>query len=148
MIAIYSVLLLTSCSRHQNQEVATYDQPKENFSLTILRELIEPDSKQYKRTLVLRVNQKEVLRHNLKPDTGGCSRANLLLASFTVLLLEDAYEIYEIDIEKKSISTDLSKSNKQEEVHFLGSFDIDEKNAWRFIPNVERQYLFPNGKCK
>ena len=93
---------------------------------------------EYERTLVLRVNGMEVLRHEAAVDTGGYSHMNIFQVSSDQYFLigELSSDSFFLDLSRTSLSR-VTGERRRASGRFVGSFDRDEK-GWRFIPVRER----------
>lgn len=94
---------------------------------------------EYERTLILRIDGADVLSEEIGMDTGGFSRMNIYRNSPTEYFLSGAlsFNKYKIDIARQAIvSADLEE--KAFDARFVGAFDRDENNEWRFISASER----------
>ena len=90
---------------------------------------------EYHRDLVIRHGEVEQARLPMTTDTGGYSRANLYRLSSGGLLVADFQDSYVVDLRAKTLRAD---GAQRREGQFLGSFDEDESERWRFIPSSER----------
>ena len=76
-------------------------------------------------------------------DTGGYSRTNLFRNGEVIYTLIDCFgDFYRIDAQKKTLEK-LDKGGQQKS-EFVGSFDVDSRRRWRFIPVKDRDRL-PTG---
>lgn len=94
---------------------------------------------EYERTLILRVDGKEVLREEVAFDTGGYSRMNIYqISPIEYFLSGDLdFDKYHLNIIQPKINR-VFLEEKPSTGKFVGAFDKDEKRNWRFITASER----------
>ncbi len=76
----------------------------------------------------------------LFPDTGHVSRRNVYEVSQGLLYVIGQYDARVVDFKRCLITLSEFRSLEPDR-HFLGSFDVDERNAWIFLPMSDRQEL-------
>ena len=120
-------------------EVAAFSIPVKNLVLVIERHPLGFLA-EYDRTVILRNDQKEIARVGMARDTGGYSRTNLFRNGEVIYTLIDCFgDFYRIDAQKKTLEK-LDKGGQQKS-EFVGSFDVDSRRRWRFIPVKDRDRL-------
>ena len=117
---------------------AIFRVPDSSFDIILERRNIHLFLAEYERTLVLRLNGKEVVRQGAAEDTGGYSRMNVFQLSDHEYFLvgEFSFDTYFLDLSRTSLTRLERRDNALGS--FVGSFDRDEK-GWRFIPVSERE---------
>jgi hypothetical protein len=136
LVVIAIGLVLTSCSR--SIERAVLKLPASARSVAIERQPMHAHLAEYHRTLILERDGRPVARAGMFDDTGGYSRSNLYRISDTILLVRDAEASYTIDVAKETIVKD---EERRFGGNFIGSFDVDASDRWRFISPDERKEL-------
>lgn len=116
-------------------ETATYSVPRSDMTVVLERDAAHRALAEYHRSASLVIGGRPRARVALFLDSGGYSRTNLYRLGETTLLLRDAEASYVIDLASKTIAKDASR---QRAGTFLGSFDVDSRKAWRFVPAAER----------
>ncbi|MBA3694766.1 MAG: hypothetical protein H0X15_04880 [Acidobacteria bacterium] len=118
---------------------AIFQIPQTNVEIILERRAIHLFLAEYERTLILRVDGKEVLRQEGATDSGGYSRMNVYEISPTEYFLSGdiSYDKHELDIMRLKINS-VVLIEKPTSAKFIGAFDIDEKRIWRFITTDER----------
>lgn len=149
-ILIFIVVLFAQCSYETSyriifgkasySEKASYKLPDTNAEIVLERRCIHLFLAEYERTLVLRINGKEVLRQEVAADSGGYSRMNVYQISPDKYFLSGdlSFDKYELNIAQQKI-TSVDSEEKPLNAEFIGTFDIDEKKPWRFITVTERE---------
>ncbi|PYT00151.1 MAG: hypothetical protein DMF63_09300 [Acidobacteria bacterium] len=119
---------------------AVFQVPETSIDIILERRNIHPFLAEYERTLVLRIDGKDVLRKEVAVDTGGYSRMNVFRLSADEYFLQGklSADSFYLDVSR----TSLIQLNEKPLAagRFIGSFDHDE-SGWRFIPVSERQML-------
>ena len=112
--------------------------PNSAISIILERRNIHLFLAEYERTLVLDIDGKEVLRHEVAIDTGGYSRMNVFRISEDEYLLvgQLSFDRYLLNVSTKALHR-LREGSQFDSGRFVGSFDRDEK-GWRFISVSER----------
>jgi len=118
---------------------AIFQVPQTNVEIILERRAIHLFLAEYERTLILRVDGKEVLRKEVAADSGGYSRMNVYQISPAEYFLSGdiSHDKYELDITWLKINL-IVLIEKLTSAKFIGAFDIDEKRIWRFISADER----------
>ena len=118
---------------------AVFRVPQTDIEIILERRCIHLFLAEYERTLVLRVDGKEVLRQKAAEDSGGYSRMNVYEISPNDYLLkgEMGFDKHELNIERRKINSS-SLLEKPVGAQFIGAFDFDGKRKWRFISADER----------
>lgn len=114
--------------------------PQTSVEIILERRAIHLFLAEYERTLVLRVDGKEVLRKVVAADSGGYSRMNVYQISPSEYFLSGdiSFDKYELDITRQKLNSIIS-TEKPSSTKFVGAFDVDEKRSWRFISAGERR---------
>jgi len=130
-------LLFESCYR-STAERASYQVPDSDVCVVVQRTSAHSFLGEYVRSVHLDVAGESVSQHDLLLDTGGYSRTNLYRLGPTLFVLRDADASYLIDIVSRTLSQD---DQRRKPETFVGSFDVDSSNVWRFIPSSSRPEL-------
>lgn len=119
---------------------ASYNLPNTNAEVILERRCIHLFLAEYERALVLRVNGKEVLRQQAADDSGGYCRMNIYQISPDKFFLSGDldFDKYELDVLEQKI-TSAVLIEKPPGAKFVGVFDSDEREKWRFIAVTERE---------
>jgi hypothetical protein len=119
---------------------ATYKLPETDVEIVLERRAIHLFLAEYERTLILRVDGKEVLRQEAAGDSGGYCRMNVYQISPNEYFLSGdiSHDKYELDVIRQKI-TSATLKEKPPDAKFVGAFDTDEKRHLRFIPATERE---------
>lgn len=99
---------------------------------------------EYGRKVIVQVGARGTTEMQLFPDSGGHSRTNLYRLNAGQALLVDAEGSYTIDITTGAVAKD---EVRRKAGAFIGSFDVDRSDTWRFIPAAERAEL-PTEFCR
>jgi hypothetical protein len=116
-------------------DTAEYRFPNVAAQLLVLHEPMHGFLAEYRRTLILAVADADPLRVSLTDDTGGYDRANLYQVDRVTFRIRDAFGSYLVLLKRPII---LFEDPRQSGGTFIGSFDRDAQQRWRFIPAVER----------
>jgi hypothetical protein len=124
---------------------ATFRIPGSRLELVLDRRCIHLFLGEYERTLILRDEDSELLRHEVAVDTGGQGRMDVYQISSSIFYLQGtlSFDRYLLDIAAPSL-TDHEAGNIPRDAKFLGAFDRDEK-GWRFISAAERNEVTSEG---
>lgn len=119
---------------------AVFRVPRTNIEIILERRAIHLFLAEYERTLVLRVDEKEVLRKEVAADSGGYSRMNVYqISPAEYFLIGDMeFDRHVLDITRQKLNSIIS-AEKPSSAKFVGAFDIDEKRSWHFITVTERE---------
>jgi hypothetical protein len=85
----------------------------------------------------MRENQMDKTAFKLAATDEAYSRVNVYQISDRLFHIQDAFQIYELNAETKSMKltvTPIDSANRK----FVGAFDDNESGNWRFIPASER----------
>jgi hypothetical protein len=97
---------------------------------------------EYDRFLILDIFGEPKTTFQIASDTGGYSRANVFFrATDSVLVVQDAMGRYEVDASRASIVKGTDGCGVPKDTVFVGAFDVDQSERWRFIAATERQML-------
>ncbi len=119
---------------------ASYKLPNTNIEIILERRCIHLFLAEYERTLILRVDGKDVLRQAAAADSGGYCRMNVYRISPDEYFLSGdiSHDRYELNIVGQKI-TSVVLEEKPPNAKFVGVFDTDEKKYWRFVSATERE---------
>ena len=117
---------------------ASYLKPQTGVAIVVERRPAHGFLAEYDRRTELIIDGRKAAEAELFKDTGGDSRLNLYRISDTVFLLRDAADSYAVDLDRRTITQD---DVRRKEGFFVGSYDLDSSQTWRFIPSGERPEL-------
>lgn len=140
-VPIYFVLfaiLAASGLIRDRAEFALMDRP---LALAIERRSTHPVMPEFDRTLIISLQDAEIIRHPMFPDTAGNVRVNVYrIADDTVWLL-DAFHIYKVDFSQRRVAQEPGCPDFVPDGKFIGAFD-ETHGIWRrrflFFPAAER----------
>ena len=104
-----------------------------------------PFFQDYERRLDLVAEGRTVLSRELVPHHQDWLRMNVYEAEpqGTLMIREGQYgeSLWEIDLGQGTVTLLTTGAPTETTLHFLGAFDVDSRNEWRFIPARERGEL-------
>ena len=119
---------------YQRSQTALAPIPGTTLSLAIERLNSHPFRPEYRRYAVLMGDNQPLARIELAYDAGGQSSASLFQVSDSLLILQDAFDAYEVNLKRRTISRREARMTDLTGVKFIGVFNLDESKTWRFLP--------------
>ena len=141
LIFSLTVIICAACSSKGNRSSASLSiSGAAGTSLRLDRVCIHDFLAEYDRSLILNVESRPVAQVQISSDTGGMSRANVYFKSAdSILIVQDRMARYEVNVAGQSIREVSSECGNPKDSVFVGAFDVDESNEWRFIRAAERK---------
>jgi hypothetical protein len=119
---------------YQQTQSATAPIHGTGLSLAVERFNAHPFRFEYRRYALLLRDGRPLARIEMAYDAGGRSRVSAFRPSDSMLILQDAFDEYEVDLSRLIFSKRRGRTNDLSRLNFIGVFDLDESKAWRFIP--------------
>ncbi len=142
LLFISSLIFCACYSARNDGATAALKIQGTNYSIQIKRVHIHAFLAEYDRFLILTANGKSVAKLQIATDTGGYSRANVFSTkSGSVFLVQDLMGKYEVDVSRQEIKKMDFDCKSADDGNFIGAFDIDESEKWKFISVWERRLL-------
>jgi hypothetical protein len=140
-VAVLVASLVVACGRAEYR--ASYALPNSRLSISVALHQSHSFLAEYNRRLGVFDKSGGVVEAELFPDTGGYAVVNLyLLPSGQFMVRTHGNHNYLLNSEVPSISAHLVTSpaarSRPSEAEFLGAFDFNHSQEWRFIPSSER----------
>jgi len=128
--------MVASCAG--SVERATFQIPGSSAAVSIERRSTRGVLAEYRRRVILECGNQSPRRLDLFPDSGEYARVKLFKEDERKALLRDVDARHTIDLGTCAVSKD---EGQRRAGTFIGSFDVDESDAWRFISAQERREL-------
>lgn len=136
-LIVLSVSILSSACNSDIPEPAVMESARFGLRVTITRVATHPFLARY--NLKVRVERRDgcVATSELFPDTGQAARRNLYVAQSGALLVLGQYDARVLPGGRCAIQ--LVEFHQLEEPQtFLGTFDLDDRKRWQFLPPEAR----------
>ena len=131
-------VLVAECDRREPPAVFRY--PNTGLAIRIERTPMHAFLAEYRRTLVVDREGREVVRRVMFSDSGGYSRVNVYDVGTSDLLLLSAFDVYLVNSSDGSVR-ELDRLHVTPNGAYLGAFASDEARRWRFVPASEAPEL-------
>ncbi|MCC2639685.1 MAG: uncharacterized protein K0S45_98 [Nitrospira sp.] len=135
-LVIGLVLLLSACNSDR-PEPAEMELPGAGLRLTLTRVATHPFLARYRVILQVDGSGGCTAAAELFPDTGYAGRRNLYLQASGAITVLGQYDARVIDRDGCSIRL-VEFSSLNGEARFIGAFDVDAQNRWRYFPSSIR----------
>jgi hypothetical protein len=135
-LTLFAIAALGACG--SPEERASVRVPGSTATITVERVPSHAFLAEYERKAVVQIGARPTSQMQLFADSGGNSRTNLYRLDAGRVLLLDADASYTIDVTSGTASKD---EVRRKTGTFIGSFDVDGSETWRFIPAAERAEL-------
>ena len=89
------------------------------------------------RTITLRLGDTAVSSLSLPADDGVRTRVEVLKVSATTYVLQDAFGVYIVDTQRRSLTRHEGGGVAGPNATLIGAFDLDASKTWRFLPAAE-----------
>ena len=127
-----SILLIAACNSDVPVSAVT-DVTPPGFHVTVTRVATHPFLARFNLRLTISMVDSCSATSELFPDTGGVSRRNIYLADSNRLYVVGQFDVRRFDAQNCRI--DLVEFRSLEpNMTFVGSFDVDGKGNWTFLP--------------
>ncbi|HEY3102666.1 MAG TPA: hypothetical protein VGJ69_03695 [Pyrinomonadaceae bacterium] len=141
ILTLIGIAVLGACSAKGSRSSASLP-IRTNIQLRLERVGTHDFLAEYDRYLLLDVAGVTRAKIQISSDTGGYSRANIFFrAADSVFLVQDRTGRYEVDATRQSIVEAADGCGVPTNTVFVGAFDVDESNRWRFISATERHMM-------
>jgi arginine exporter protein ArgO len=108
-----------------------------SFAVAVERQNTHPFRPEFRRHLVLLSNNQPVAKLEMSYDVGGLGNATLLRLSAAQLAVQDATDVYLIDLKLRTLTKRDTRLTDPRRAQHLGTFAADKTGAWRFAPSAD-----------
>jgi len=126
------LLLIAACNSDVPVSAVTDVDPA-GFHITVTRVATHPFLARFNLKLTVSMMNSCSATSELFPDTGGVSRRNIYLADSTRLYVVGQFDVRRFDAQTCRIEL-IEFRSLEPNMTFIGSFDVDGKGKWTFLP--------------
>ena len=131
------VLILISACNSDVPVSAVTDVVPPGFHVTVTRVATHPFLARFNLRLTISMVDRCSATSELFPDTGGVSRRNIYLADSNRLYVVGQFDVRRFDAQNCRIEL-IEFRSLELNMTFVGSFDVDGKGNWTFLPAQAR----------